>query len=38
VSPGYDPGGVTATLAANLAYEMVSLAALRRARREGQGT
>src|SRR5262249_27496073 len=38
VIPGYDPGGVTATLAANLAYEMVSLAALRRARREGQGT
>jgi agmatinase len=38
VIPGYDPGGVTATLAANLAYEMVSLAALRRVRREGQGT
>src|SRR6266496_1552258 len=38
VIPGYDPGGVTATLAANLAYEMVSLAALRRLRREGQGT
>jgi agmatinase len=38
VIPGYDPGGVTATLAANLAYEMVSLAALRRARREGQRT
>ena len=38
VIPGFDPGGVTATLAANLAYEMVSLAALRRVRREGQGT
>jgi agmatinase len=38
VIPGYDPGGVTATLAANLAYEMVSLAALRRVRREGQRT
>jgi len=30
VIPSYDPAGVTATLAANLAYEMVSLVALRR--------
>jgi agmatinase len=30
VIPSYDPGGVTATLAANLAYEMLGLVALRR--------
>jgi agmatinase len=30
VIPAYDPAAVTATLAANLAYEMVSLVALRR--------
>jgi agmatinase len=30
VIPAYDPAGQTATLAANLAYEMVSLVALRR--------
>ena len=30
VIPAYDPAGVTATLAANLAYEMLSLVALRR--------
>lgn len=30
VIPAYDPAGQTATLAANLAYEMLSLAALRR--------
>jgi agmatinase len=30
VIPAYDPGGVTATLAANLAFEMLSLAAIRR--------
>jgi agmatinase len=33
VIPSYDPAGATATLAANLAYEMVSLVALRRAQR-----
>jgi agmatinase len=33
VIPAYDPAGVTATLAANLAYEMLSLVALRRAGR-----
>ena len=33
VIPAYDPAGQTATLAANLAYEMLSLVALRRARR-----
>jgi agmatinase len=32
VIPAYDPAAVTATLAANLAYEMVSLVALRRMR------
>ena len=32
VIPAYDPAGQTATLAANLAYEMVSLAALQRSR------
>jgi len=32
VIPAYDPAGQTATLAANLAYEMLSLVALRRAR------
>ncbi len=31
VIPAYDPAGQTATLAANLAYEMLSLVALRRA-------
>jgi agmatinase len=30
VIPAYDPAGVTATLAANIAYEMLSLVALRR--------
>jgi agmatinase len=30
VIPAYDPAGVTATLAANLAFEMISLTALRR--------
>jgi agmatinase len=30
VIPAYDPAGVTATLAANLAYEMLSLVAVRR--------
>ena len=30
VIPAYDPAGQTATLAANLAYEMLSLVALRR--------
>jgi agmatinase len=29
VIPSYDPGGVTATLAANLAFEMMSLSAVR---------
>jgi agmatinase len=33
VIPAYDPAGQTATLAANLAYEMLSLVALRRAGR-----
>lgn len=33
VIPAYDPAGVTATLAANLAYEMLSLVALRRVAR-----
>jgi len=32
VIPAYDPAGQTATLAANLAYEMLSLVALRRGR------
>ena len=32
VIPAYDPAGQTATLAANLAYEMLSLVALRRPR------
>jgi len=31
VSPPYDHGGITAILAANLAFEMLSLIALRRA-------
>jgi agmatinase len=30
VIPSYDPAGVTATLAANLAFEMMSLSAVRR--------
>jgi agmatinase/guanidinopropionase len=30
VSPPYDHGGITAILAANLAFEMLSLIALRR--------
>lgn len=34
VIPAYDPAGQTATLAANLAFEMVSLAALRRLERD----
>ena len=29
-SPAYDPAGQTAFLAANLAYEMISLVAVRR--------
>jgi agmatinase len=33
VIPAYDPAGVTATLAANLAYEMLSLVAVRRSAR-----
>jgi agmatinase len=33
VIPAYDPAGVTATLAANLAFEMISLTALRRRER-----
>ncbi len=33
VIPAYDPAGQTATLAANLAYEMLSLVALRRSGR-----
>ncbi len=33
VIPAYDPAGQTATLAANLAYEMLSLVALRRSAR-----
>src|SRR4029079_12815750 len=37
VIPAYDPAGQTATLAANLAYEMLSLVALRR-RDVGGGT
>lgn len=36
VVPPYDVGGITAILAANLAYEMLSLAALRRVER-GEG-
>jgi agmatinase len=35
VIPAYDPAGQTATLAANLAYEMLSLVALRRAATPG---
>jgi agmatinase len=35
VIPAYDPAGQTATLAANLAYEMLSLVALRRAGQTG---
>jgi agmatinase len=35
VIPAYDPAGQTATLAANLAYEMVSLVALRHAAASG---
>jgi arginase family enzyme len=33
VIPAYDPAAQTSTLAANLAYEMLSLTALRRAGR-----
>ena len=33
VIPAYDPAGQTAVLAANLAYEMLSLVALERLRR-----
>ena len=36
VIPAYDPAGQTATLAANIAYEMVSLVALRRMGRGGR--
>jgi len=35
VSPPFDPSGITAILAANLAFEMLSLLALRRRRMEG---
>jgi agmatinase len=35
VIPAYDPAGQTAFLAANLAFEMLSLVALRRAARDG---
>jgi agmatinase len=35
VIPAYDPAGQTATLAANIAFEMISLVALRRREREG---
>ena len=35
VIPAYDPAGQTATLAANIAFEMISLAALRRRERDG---
>jgi agmatinase len=35
VIPAYDPAGQTATLAANLAYEMLSLVALRRLATQG---
>lgn len=35
VIPAYDPAGQTATVAANLAYEMLSLVALRRTDRAG---
>jgi agmatinase len=38
VIPAYDPAGQTAFLAANLAYEMLSLVALRRATAAGSGT
>ncbi len=37
VIPAYDPAGQTAFLAANLAYEMLSLVALRRAAAAGNG-
>jgi agmatinase len=37
VIPAYDPAGQTATLAANIAFEMISLAALRRLERDGAG-
>jgi agmatinase len=37
VIPGFDPGGVTATLAANLGYEMLSLAAVERSGIAGDG-
>jgi agmatinase len=37
VIPAYDPAGQTATLAANLAYEMLSLVALRRQAGQGPG-
>ncbi len=37
VIPAYDPAGQTAFLAANLAYEMLSLVALRRAGAAGNG-
>jgi agmatinase len=35
VIPAYDPAGQTATLAANIAFEMISLVALRRLERDG---
>jgi agmatinase len=35
VIPAYDPAGQTATLAANIAFEMISLVALRRRERDG---
>jgi arginase family enzyme len=36
VSPPFDPAGITAILAANLAFEMLSLLALRRRAAEGR--
>lgn len=37
VIPAYDPAGQTATLAANIAFEMISLAALRRLESDAAG-
>src|ERR1700737_2406195 len=36
--PAYDPAGATATLAANIAFEMISLVALRRLQPQAAGT
>jgi len=38
VIPAYDPAGQTATVAANLAFEMISLVALRRLQAGGAGS